>query len=297
MSETFDVCVVGSANLDLVATTERLPGPGETVLGSSYAEHAGGKGLNQAVAAARAGAIVSFCGAIGGDAAGTHLRSVVTNASIDDRWLLQRDDVPTGRALIGVSASGENSIIVVAGANAELTPNDVTRAATAARVVMAQLEVPVATVFEALRSGRAAGAITLLNPAPAPDARLPPDLLALCDVVIPNEHEVELLGGVAELFRLGAKAVVVTLGSKGAKLCTPDADDVIVASFAVDAIDTTAAGDAFCGGFATALSSGSSYIDAMRFAAATGALATTRHGAVPSLPSRAEIDELLTRGG
>ena len=296
MSQSFDVCIVGSANLDLVATTERLPGPGETVLGSSYAEHAGGKGLNQAVAAARAGASVTFCGAVGGDAAGDHLRTVMNDAGVDHESLVRLEDVPTGRALIGVSGSGENSIIVVAGANAELTPQHVTGAAVSARVVLAQLEIPLNTVHEALRAARSAGCITVLNPAPAPATPLPPELLALCDVVIPNEHEVQLLGGVAELFRLGAKAVIVTLGSKGARLCLPGVDDVDVPAFPVDAIDTTAAGDAFCGAFATALAGGAEYQDALRFAAAAGALATTRNGAVPSLPFRIEIDRLLTRG-
>lgn len=295
MSHTFDVCVVGSANLDLVATTVRLPHPGETVLGSHYAEHAGGKGLNQAVAAARAGARITFCGAVGDDDAARQLGDVITTDQIDETWLQHLVGVPTGRALIGVSAEGENSIIVVAGANADLAPAHVADAATSATVLLAQLEVPLATVQAAFTAGRAAGAITILNPAPATE--LPAELLALCDVVIPNEHEVELLGGVDALFRLGAKAVVVTLGSRGAKLCTPGVEDVVVAAFRVDAIDTTAAGDAFCGGFATALASGASYVSAMRFGAATGALATTRAGAVPSLPSRAEIDELLTREG
>lgn len=295
MGQRFDVCVVGSANLDLVATTERLPGPGETVLGSTYAEHAGGKGLNQAVAASRAGARTVFCGAVGDDDAADRLHAVITADGIDDTSLQHLSGVPTGRALIGVSAEAENSIIVVAGANAWLTPEHVASAAASARVMLVQLEVPLVSVHAALTAARAAGTITILNPAPA--TALPAEMLALCDVVIPNEHEVEILGGVEKLLRLGARAVVVTLGSHGAKLCTPDSGDLIVPAFAVDAVDTTAAGDAFCGGFATAIAAGSSFADALRFAAATGALATTRPGAVPSLPSRAEIDALLSREG
>lgn len=292
MSFAFDVCVVGSANLDLVATTDRLPQPGETVLGSDYAEHAGGKGLNQAVAAARAGARTTFCGAVGDDAAARQLTDVMALDHVDATWFCHVDRCPTGRALIGVSAEGENSIIVVPGANARLAASDVTVAAGSARVVLVQLEVPLATVRAALVAGRAAGATTVLNPAPA--TGLPAELIGLCDVVIPNEHEVELLGGVDALFALGARAVVVTLGSRGAKLCRPGSPEVVVPAFVVDVIDTTAAGDAFCGGFATSLAAGATYLDAMRFGAATGALATTARGAVPSLPTRAEIDRLLT---
>ena len=295
MTWRFDICVVGSANLDLVATTDRLPGPGETVLGSSYAEHAGGKGLNQAVAAARAGARTTFCGAVGDDDAARRLLAVIADDGIDASALRLLPNAVTGRALIGVSAAGENSIIVVAGANRELTESDVSAIATSARVLLVQLEVPVATVRAALSAARAAGVTTILNPAPA--MTLSSEILALCDVVIPNEHEVEILGGVAELLRLGARAVVVTLGARGAKLCTSGADDVVVAAFAVESVDTTAAGDAFCGAFAAELAAGASLAGALRFAAATGALATTRAGAVPSLPTRPEIDALLTRPG
>lgn len=295
MSVRFDVCVVGSANLDLVAVTDRLPGPGETVLGRSYAEHAGGKGLNQVVAAARAGASTAFCAAVGDDDAARQLLEVMAEDGVDASAVQRLVGVPTGRALIGVSAEAENSIIVVAGANGLLTAAHVATAAASARVVLAQLEVPVQTVLAALRSARDAGATTILNPAPA--TTLSAELLALCDVVIPNEHEVALLGGVAELFRLGAAAVVVTLGARGAKLCTPDGNETLVDAFAVDAVDTTAAGDAFCGGFAASLAGGASMVDSLRFAAATAAIATTRPGAVPSLPRRAEIDAMLSAGG
>ena len=192
-----DVCVVGSANLDLVATVARLPGPGETVAGSSYAEYPGGKGLNQAVAAARAGASVAFVGAVGGDAAGATLRQVLATDGIDATHVAITDE-PTGRALIGVSSTGENSIIVVAGANATVTGTQL----PAARVVLAQLEVPLPAVERALAAARAAGAMTVLNPAPA--RPLPRSLLQSCDIVVPNEHEVNQLGGVAHLLALGA---------------------------------------------------------------------------------------------
>jgi len=295
VNQRFDVCVVGSVNLDLVATTERLPRRGETVVGSTYAEYAGGKGLNQAVAAARAGARTSLCAAVGDDSAADELLEVIASNGVDDGSVQRLPGVATGRALISVSADAENCIIVVAGANAALRPEHVAAAAASARVLLAQLEVPVDTVHAALAAARAAGTITILNPAPA--AALSADTLALCDIVIPNEHEVEILGGVDKLWRLGVRAVVVTLGSRGAKLCTPDSGELIVPAFAVDAVDSTAAGDAFCGGFATAIAAGSSFADALRFAAAAGALATTRPGAVPSLPTRAEIDALLSREG
>ena len=293
IAPTIAVCVVGSANLDIVATTERLPAPGETVLGDTFAEHAGGKGLNQAVAAARAGATTSFCAAVGNDDAARQLLAIMTADGIDATAVRVVETVPTGRALIGVSASAENSIIVVAGANAELAPDDVVASAAKASVVLAQLEVPVATVAAALAAARAAGATTILNPAPAQP--LSAELIALCDVIIPNEHEVEILGGVAELFALGAKAVVVTLGSRGAELCTPDGVRTLVPAFAVKPVDTTAAGDAFCGAFAAAISDGTSMIEALRFAAAGAGLTTTRSGAVPSIPHRTEIEALLSR--
>ena len=288
----FDVCVVGSANLDLVATTERLPAPGETVLGTGYAEHAGGKGLNQAVAATRAGARCSFVGAVGDDHAGRQLIEVMDGDCVDRSALLTRTGIATGRALIGVSAGGENSIIVVPGANGTVTGAETSASPALARVLLVQLEVPVAAVFAALVAARASAAVTVLNPAPATE--LPAELLALCDVVIPNEHEAELLGGSARLLDLGASAVVITMGSKGARLCTPDAPDVLVPAFHVNSVDTTAAGDAFCGAFAAAIASGQAMIDALRFAAAAGALATTVAGAVPSLPTLASIEALLT---
>ncbi len=289
----YDVCVVGSANLDLVATTDRLPAPGETVMGHTYAEHAGGKGLNQAVAAARSGARTSFCAAVGDDDAARQLLDVMHADSVDAQGVQRLSAVPTGRALIGVSASGENSIIVVAGANAELVADQVRDNASNAKVILAQLEVPLPTVEAALAAGRACGATTILNPAPA--RRLSPSLIALCDVLIPNEHELAILGGLDALFALGATAVVVTLGSRGAELCTPDGARTLVPAFAVDPVDTTAAGDAFCGSFAAALAAGSEMLTALRFAAAAGALATTRSGAVPSLAHRGEIEALLNR--
>jgi ribokinase len=286
MTSLVDVCVVGSANLDLVAGSSRIPAPGETVLGHSYAEHPGGKGLNQAVAAARSGASVRFVGAVGDDPAGNRLRQVLVDDGIDAGSLAVATE-PTGRALIVVDDSGENSIVVVPGANATVTaPSDV----GAARVVLCQLEVPIAAVAAALAAGRAAGATTILNPAPA--APLPAGVLAACDVLIPNEHEVELLGGAAALLAAGCGAVVVTLGGAGVDVHT-SGDLMHVEPFPVDVVDTTGAGDAFCGSLAARLAAGDGLIDAVRWAAAAGALATTRHGAVPAQPTAAQIARLL----
>lgn len=282
----FDVCVVGSANLDLVATTPRLPSPGETVSGTAYAEHAGGKGLNQAVAAARAGASCAFIAAVGDDEAGTRLSAILVGDGIDASGVQTVEGVPTGRAVITVDASAENTIVVIPGANALMARSPV----PPARVVLAQLEIPIDVVIDAFTQARAAGAVTVLNPAPAVD--VPDELLALCTVVIPNEHEREQLGAGKRLFALGVERVITTLGAGGVEMATVGGVHT-VAAFAVEPVDTTGAGDAFCGSFATALAAGAAPSAAIRFAAAAGALATTGRGAVPSLPRRAAIDALL----
>ncbi len=285
---SFDVIVLGSANLDLVATVNRLPGPGETVSGDTFAEYPGGKGLNQAVAAARAGARTAFVGAVGADSAGDALLAVMAADGIDADGV-RRVQEPTGRALIGVSHQGENSIIVVAGANATVTGDSL----PPATVVLAQLEVPVAAIERAFTAARAAGALTVLNPAPAQP--LDEALLRQCDLVVPNEHEAALLGGAEHLLSLGAKAVVVTMGPKGARLHT--AEGVVdIAPFAVTPVDTTAAGDSFCGALAARLAAGESLPDALRYASAAGALSTTKAGAVPSIPRRADVQALLSAG-
>jgi ribokinase len=287
----FDVVVVGSANLDLVASTPRLPGPGETVLGSEFAEHPGGKGLNQAVASARAGATVAFLGSVGNDDAGRRLQSVAAGEGIDVSGITVADGVVTGRALITVDANGENSIVVIPGANARAHVD----ALPHATVVLAQLEIPVSTLIAAFTAARAAGSRTMLNPAPAPPDGLPAELLSLCDIVIPNEHEVELLGGVDQLLAGGVAAVVVTRGAAGVTVTeAPDAATWSVDAFEVHPVDTTGAGDAFCGALATRLAAGDDLRRAVRYAAAGGALATTVSGAVPSLPHAADIERLLS---
>ncbi len=277
----FDVAVIGSVNLDLVATTARLPGPGETVSGTSYAEHAGGKGLNQAIAAARSGALVALVAAVGDDAAGTTLRSLAADDGIDVTAVSVVAGEATGRALITVDEHAENSIVVVPGANARLRAE----AAPRARVVIAQLEVPIDEVITAFRHARREGGTTVLNPAPA--QVLPDELVQLCDIVVPNEHEAELIGGVSALLDRGVSAVVTTRGGAGV-VVTASIDGVVDTwnepAVAVTPVDTTGAGDAFCGALAARLAAGDELRDAVRYAAAAGALATTVAGAVPSLP-------------
>jgi ribokinase len=281
----FDVCVVGSANLDLVATTGVLPRPGETVLGTAYAEHAGGKGLNQAVAAARAGARTAFVGAVGDDDAGARLLAELTAAGVDTS-ATRRQPGPTGRALITVDAGGENSIVVVAGANGTVAVEHLPPAS----VLLVQLEVPLSTVADALAQARRAGTTTILNPAPVPAAAL--DAAFAADLVVPNEREVEALGGAAALLLVGARAVVTTMGAAGAEVHASDGVRHH-SPFAVAPVDTTGAGDAFCGALAARIAAGDDLDAAVRFACAAGALATTEHGAVPSLPDLDAIETLL----
>lgn len=288
----YDVIVVGSTNLDLVATVEHLPEPGETVLAIDYAEHAGGKGLNQAVAARRAGADTAFVTCLGQDPAGSMLHRLIVNESIAAH--VTDHDGPTGRALIAVDGEAENSIVVVPGANAHLTLSAVEshrRILERARVVLCQLEVPIAAVEAALAITKAGGGRTILNPAPARD--VPASLLGLCDVIVPNQHEVSMLGGTSALLEAGVGAIVVTLGARGIRVVTRNGE-IDIPPYVVRAVDTTGAGDAACGALAAALALGSDLATAARRASAAGALAATRQGAVPSLPYREDIDSLVS---
>jgi ribokinase len=291
----FDVVVFGSANLDLVVTSPRIPLPGETLVGSAYVEYPGGKGLNQAIAAARSGAEVAFIGAVGADEAGSRLRSEAQSAGVDVALLTISSQTPTGRALITVDESAENTIVVIPGANGEVSAIEI----PAARVLLAQLEVPLQGVVEVFEQARGRGMTTVLNPAPA--IALPDELIRSCDVIVPNEHEVELIGGVRALLERGAGAVVVTRGKAGVSVTqADDADDAGYVeqswdqqAFPVEPVDTTGAGDAFCGALAARLAAGDDLRVAVKWAAAAGALATTVSGAVPSLPHASETARLL----
>ena len=278
----FDVVVVGSANLDIVARTTRLPKPGETVIGSHFFEACGGKGVNQAIAASRAGANTAFVGAIGDDHAGETLRAALFNDGVDTS-ALQIVGAPTGRALIGVSNDGENSIIVVPGANHLLTSGGIDRNAQillSAKVLLCQLEVPLEVVRRALEV-TGPNTIRILNPAPA--QILSRELLQLVDVIIPNEHEIKLLGGASQLLQFGVKTIVVTQGARGAVLIT-SAGERQIPPLRVNPVDTTGAGDAFCGMLAACLSKGESMDFALKASVVAGALSTLVEGAVPSLP-------------
>jgi ribokinase len=291
-------------NLDHVVRVEHLPPPGATVSASSYRTAAGGKGLNQAVSAARQGAPTVMVAAVGADGAGATLLDVLDGDGIDRRGVASVADVATGMALITVAADGANVIVVAAGANSTVMPAQLDGFEWAAGdVALCQLEIPLATVEAALGGARAAGAMTLLNPAPA-SGPLPASLLSLVDVLVPNEGEALTLAPadspLEAAFALAAQsggAVIVTLGAAGSVLVTPGSDPVEIPAFSVSAVDTTAAGDAYCGALAAALAGGARLGDAVRRASAAGSLATTGEGAVPSIPTAAEVDALLAPMG
>ena len=283
-SVEFDVVVVGSCNLDLVSTTTHLPSPGETIRAVAYAEHAGGKGLNQAVACARMGARTAFIGCVGNDSAGIMLRDLLNSEGIDTSQLVTVD-APTGRAFITVDASGENTIVIVAGANAHV--GDTRFTVPPSKVLLAQLEIPLDVVTRVF--AKAQGAIRVLNPAPA--VPLSSELLSLCDYAVPNETESEALGGTQFLLGSGVNTVITTLGERGAGISNGTSMTPI-APYKVNAIDTVGAGDAFVGALCAELALGENIEHAARIASIAGALATTVHGAVPSLPTRAAVMSL-----
>ena len=283
-STEFDVVVVGSCNLDLVSTTTRLPSPGETLRAVTYAEHAGGKGLNQAVACARMGARVAFIGCVGNDSAGTMLRELLESEGVDTTQL-KTIDAPTGRAFITVDANGENTIVIVAGANAQVGKSAIT--VPSSKVLLAQLEIPLDVVTQVFV--QAQGAIRVLNPAPA--TTLSTELLALCDIAVPNETESATLGGTKALLLSGVTTVITTLGERGAEISNATSTTPI-APYTVDAIDTVGAGDAFTGALCAEIARGTDIHHASEIASIAGALATTVPGAVPSLPQRAAVMSL-----
>jgi ribokinase len=278
----FDVVVVGSANLDLVATLDHLPKPGETIVALDYAEHAGGKGVNQAVACARMGARTAFVGCVGNDDAGTFLRGVLENEGIDTT-MLRVVDMPTGRAFINVDSRGENEIVVVSGANTQVGVAQNPLVLPTSHVLLMQLEIPLATVSAALTLARNSGTLTVLNPAPYKS--LTEDVLSLVDVIVPNETESAACGGTNALLKAGVETVVTTLGEKGAVINTASSETSI-APHKVVAVDTVGAGDAFIGALSAELARGATISDAASVGAVAGALATTVHGAVPSLPKQ-----------
>ena len=278
----FDVVVVGSANLDLVATLDHLPKPGDTIVALGYAEHAGGKGVNQAVACARMGARTAFVGCVGNDDAWVFLRGVLENEGIDTT-MLHVVDMPTGRAFINVDSRGENEIVVVSGANTQVGIAQNPLQLPTSHVLLMQLEIPLETVAAALVAARKSGTMTVLNPAPY--KALTVEILSLVDVIVPNETESVACGGTQSLLTSGVARVVTTLGEKGAVINTASSESSI-APHKVIAVDTVGAGDAFIGALSAELARGATINDAASVGVVAGALATTVHGAVPSLPRR-----------
>ncbi|MEF8806637.1 ribokinase [Natronomonas sp.] len=298
------IAVVGSYNHDMSVTVPDLPVPGETVMGEGFVQNAGGKGSNQAIAAARDDGEVAFIGAVGDDRFGESARELWAEEDIDDSGVLSVD-APTGAALIHIEESGENAIAVAPGANHELDGASVREKRAAiegADVLVTQLETPIESVQAAATVGEAAGTEVVLDPAPAQE--LPDELVAAVDVATPNESEVRVLAGHAPdadieeeeaartVLDRGPEAVVVTLGADGALVVTDD-QTVAVPPIETEVVDTTGAGDAFNGAFAVARGDGTDLIAAAERGVAAGAAACAERGAVPSLPSRSTIDSYL----
>jgi ribokinase len=301
------VVVVGSSNTDMILRVARVPRPGETLLGGQFSTAAGGKGANQAVAAARAGGRVAFVARVGRDSFGDEAMAGFMREGIAVSHVVRDPSQPSGVALIFVGADGENSIGVAGGANQRLSPSDVAgarRAIAGARVLLVQLETPLATVEAAARLAFRAKVPVILNPAPA--RPLPDSLLRRVAVLTPNETEASLLTGIRvkdvasaaraarALKARGVGTVIVTLGAKGALVAGADGERWI-RGFKVRAIDTTAAGDVFSGSLAVRLAEGCPLPEAVRFAHAAAALSVTRAGAQPSIPTRREILSKLRR--
>src|SRR5258706_8529309 len=301
-----DILVVGSLNADLVVRAPRFPQPGETISGEDLQFIPGGKGANQAVAAARLGSSVAMLGRVGKDNFGDFLLDNLKSNNVDSQ-LVQRDDASTGTAIIVVDSNGQNSIVLSAGANSKVSTADVEHASFLHhKLLLLQLEIPIPTVLSAAQRAHENGLRVILNPAPAKE--IPDELIALTDFIIPNETELSLLTSMnvndipfiekaaKSLLERGAKNVIVTLGSKGALVVT-NAQITHIDTYKVDVVDTTAAGDAFIGGFATKLLESDNLLLAVRYGCACGALATTKFGAQPSLPTKQEVERLMSLRG
>ncbi len=305
------VTVVGSANVDLVIRAERMPNSGETLIGDAFDIFTGGKGFNQATAAARLGAEVTLIGRIGDDPFAEILQSAIESEHIDNRFVTTDAESGTGIATIVVEPDGDNSIIVVPRANMRLTSEDIADAADSiaeADVLLLQLETPIEASQTAINIAKANDTIVILDPAPA--RPLPPSLLAEVDILTPNATEAALLSGhtvntsedafvTAETLQTqiatdSHAAVVLTLGEQGVLLCTATQSTHIPA-ISIDAVDTTGAGDAFSGALATALANGDELSEAVKFAVAAGAAAATVLGATPSMPTREKIEAIRSK--
>jgi ribokinase len=301
------ILAVGSINTDLVVRVDQFPIPGETVYGSEFATYAGGKGANQAAAAARLGSQVSMLGAVGDDVNSSERLSDLRDAGVDVAPILIRDQTPGGVALIQVDSSGQNQIVIVPGANGTVAPEDVTAKLPGLvqkdDLVLVQFELPFETVRATLESAREAGARTVVNTAPFVTGTA--DLLNLIDILVVNEIEAgQLLGrgpvsvdaadaAVRELRKTGPSVVFATLGAAGAMILDDNCSESIPAPN-VDVVDTTGAGDATVGAFATALNDGLSTVEAARMAVMAGSFAVQRPGAQPSQPTRSELERFIS---
>jgi ribokinase len=308
---TPSIVVIGSLNMDFVIGVDRLPLPGETILGRNFRMIPGGKGANQAYAAAKLagnGTAVRMIGRVGADSFGNALKASLAGVGVDLAAVLETDSEATGVACIHVDDAGQNSITVAPGANGALSAVDIhlqREALEGARCVLLQLEVPMETVAEGLREARRRGAISILDPAPA--RALSKELLELIDIATPNENEACVLTGVKpgrvnaaeavalgnKIRELGARSVIVKLGDQGCVYCGPD-KTFTSSPFPVRAVDSTAAGDTFNAALAVALVEGAGIEDALRFANAAAAISVTRTGAQTSAPERADVETLLS---
>ena len=299
-----DILVVGSLNADLVVRAPRFPQPGETISGEDLQIIPGGKGANQAVAAARQGSSVSMLGRVGNDSFGPVLIDNLKQNSVETSHV-QLTPSATGTAIIVVDPSGQNSIVLSPGANGKVNPADVHAVSFAGyRLLLLQQEIPIETVYAAAQRAKESGVRVLLNPAPA--RPLPDELISLPDFILPNETELSLLtdqpvhditsaeNAARTLLERGAQNVIVTLGANGALIVSRQ-QVTHVNTYKVEVVDTTAAGDAFIGGFASALLQNKSLEEAVRYGCACGALATTKFGAQPSLPTKTEVEEFLNQ--
>ena len=299
------ILVFGSINMDLTTYVPKLPRPGETLRGSSYITVPGGKGSNQAVACARLGASTYMIGRVGKDAFGPEVTGIVKNEGVDFSQVIVDPDNGTGLAVISVDEHAENSIIIISGANIALDNSDVDRAKSMmskANVLMLQLEASLEPTFEVAKAASQKGLKVILDPAPA--YPIPADVFPFIDFLTPNETETEALVGfkpanqedaaraATALKARGVRTAIIKMGTQGAYYDSPEGSGFVHA-FKVNAIDTVAAGDAFNAGLAVAISEGKSVAEAVRWGAAAGAIATTRKGAVPSMPRRDEMEKLL----
>lgn len=299
--------VVGSINMDLVVQADRMPLPGETVMGRTFTTIPGGKGANQAVAAARLGADVQMIGKVGDDAFGQTLRESLSSAGVDVSHVMSVPDCSSGIAVIGVDGKGENAITVVSGANRMLVPQDIEKLESviaAANIMLVQLETPIDTIATALRLARRHNVFTVLDPAPVPDEPLPDELFDV-DVISPNQTEAqslahhqdtstrdpEALG--RELLRRGARQVVMKLGAQGAMIILANGTTQRVPAFPTKVVDTTAAGDAFTAGMAVGIAEGMTLPEAVRLGCAAGSKAASAFGAQQSMATREQVETLL----